>query len=467
MVSEFTDSAEALGTGEAALAPAAIICHLKKGVLSPVETLAQSVAGIAPSATPGMLIPLVFANSGNGTWLAYLLATIGMLFTAQCINEFASRSACPGSLYTFVSSGFGTRAGNLTGWALMFAYVICGATCIAEFAIYALSLAKHFLNLQVSSPIAMLFSAVLVGYIGYKNVKLSASLMLWLELLSMGLILLVVGLTLGHHGFAIDMKQLTLSGVTFENVRMGLVMAIFSFAAFESAASLGSEAANPLVSIPRAIMRSVIVSGLFFVSSTYAMVMSFHGMSPGLEKCSTPLLVMTEQVGLPALGHLIDAGIMLSFFAAGLANLNAGARAIYKMSQNGLLHGKFGDAHEQNGTPHYAVLASSALSLTIAVVLASFNYPLLDIVGWLGTLATFGFIYSYMATSLSAGKMLGRENLFTLSKKLIVCMSVFVLSASLIGSINPAAPAPYNFLPLVFVVYMALGYVWCRKVRIF
>ncbi len=54
---------------------------------------------------------------------------------------------------------------------------------------------------------------------------------------------------------------------------------------------------------------------------------------------------------------------MMSFFAAGLANLNAGARAIYKMSQNGLLHNKFGDAHASNGTPHLAVLASSALSL--------------------------------------------------------------------------------------------------------
>ncbi len=66
--------------------------------------------------------------------------------------------------------------------------------------------------------------------------------------------------------------------------------------------------------------------------------MSFHGDSVGLDKCPTPLLNMTAAVGLPVLGHLIDGGIMMSFFAAGLANLNAGARAIYKMGQNGLLH---------------------------------------------------------------------------------------------------------------------------------
>jgi len=446
-----------------AMPPPAATGGLKYGVLSPIETLAQSIAGIAPSATPGMLIPIVFGFAGNGTWLSYLLATVGMLFTAQCINEFASRSACPGSLYTFVSKGFGPRAGNLTGWALMFAYVVCGSACIAEFAVYALSLAKHFFNFQISSQAAMLFSAAFIGYIGYKNVKLSATLMLWLELLSMGLILLVVGLIIIRHGLAIDLQQIGLKGVTFENVRMGLVMAIFGFAAFESSASLGTEAANPLKSIPRAIMRSVIFSGLFFVLCSYAMVMSFHSSPVSLDKCSTPLLSMTDLIALPALGHLIDAGIMMSFFAAGLANLNAGARAIFKMSQNGLLHVAFGDAHTANGTPHFAVMASSALSLGIAVILATLNCPLMDIVGWLGTLATFGFIYSYMATSLSAGKMLAGASLFTAGKKVVVAASVFVLSASIIGSLYPVPPYPYNLLPFIFAVYMGLGYYWCKK----
>ncbi|MBU6452399.1 MAG: APC family permease [Cyanobacteria bacterium REEB67] len=443
---------------------------LRQGVLSPVETLAQSIAGIAPSATPGMLIPIVFGFAGNGTWLSYLLATVGMLFTAQCINEFASRSACPGSLYTFVSKGFGHRAGVMTGWALMFAYVICGAACIAEFAVYALSLAKNFLHLQITSQGAMFFSAALIGYIGYKNVKLSASLMLWLELLSVGLILLVVALTFfylgGHPGFSFDWRQLSLQGVSFENVRMGLVMAIFGFAAFESSASLGTEAANPLQSIPRAIMRSVIFSGLFFVLSSYAMVMSFHGppASPiTLDKCSTPLLTMAEHVGMPALGHLIDVGIMMSFFAAGLANLNAGARAIFKMSQDGLLHVKFGDAHAINGTPHFAMLASSLISLTIAVALATFNYPLLDIVGWLGTLATFGFIYAYLATSLSAARMLKRVALFTPLKRFVVAASIIVLSAALVGSLYPVPAAPYNILPFIFLVYMLTGLFACWK----
>src|SRR6202789_2721708 len=77
---------------------------LRRGALSPLETLAQSVSTIAPTTTPAATIPLVCALSGNGTWLAYLLATVAILLVALCIARFARYSASPGSLYTYAST---------------------------------------------------------------------------------------------------------------------------------------------------------------------------------------------------------------------------------------------------------------------------------------------------------------------------------------------------------------------------
>jgi len=51
---------------------------LHAGALSPVETLAQSVSAIAPSTTPSLIIPLVFALAGSATWFVYLLATVAI-----------------------------------------------------------------------------------------------------------------------------------------------------------------------------------------------------------------------------------------------------------------------------------------------------------------------------------------------------------------------------------------------------
>src|SRR5580692_5807463 len=65
---------------------------LRRGALSPLETLAQSVSTIAPTTTPAATIPLVCALAGNGTWLADLLATIAVLLVALCIARFAKYS---------------------------------------------------------------------------------------------------------------------------------------------------------------------------------------------------------------------------------------------------------------------------------------------------------------------------------------------------------------------------------------
>ena len=74
---------------------------MRAGILSPLETLAQSVSTMAPTTTPAATIPLVCALAGNGTWLAYVLATTAVLLVALCIGQYARHSASPGSLYTY------------------------------------------------------------------------------------------------------------------------------------------------------------------------------------------------------------------------------------------------------------------------------------------------------------------------------------------------------------------------------
>src|SRR5262245_31135766 len=65
---------------------------LRREILSPMETLAQSVSTIAPASTPVVTIPLVCGLAGNGTWLAYVLSTIAILLVAWCIGRFARYS---------------------------------------------------------------------------------------------------------------------------------------------------------------------------------------------------------------------------------------------------------------------------------------------------------------------------------------------------------------------------------------
>ena len=237
---------------------------LRHQVLSPLETLGQSVANIAPTGTPTVVIPLVFAAAGAGTWFAYLFALVGVLLVSFSINQFARRSASPGSIYSYIAIGLGPNWGIAAGWTLLIAYIGCASSVTSGFAIYANVFIKDVFNLTDDLPAVWLVGLILISVVGawfvaWKDIKLSARLTLGLELTSVVFILVVVVATLIRLGFHIDWSQLRLEGLSLDSLRLGLVLAIFSFTGFESAAALGAEAKAPLRSIPRAIWQSALL----------------------------------------------------------------------------------------------------------------------------------------------------------------------------------------------------------------
>src|SRR5579871_2032006 len=110
---------------------------LRRGVLSPMETLAQSVSTMAPTTTPAATIPLVCALAGNGTWLAYVLATVAILLVALCIARYARLSASPGSLYTYAAGTLPPSLSATVAWSLLLAYIATGSSVIGGFYHYA------------------------------------------------------------------------------------------------------------------------------------------------------------------------------------------------------------------------------------------------------------------------------------------------------------------------------------------
>ena len=110
---------------------------LKSRALGFPTLLAQSVALISPTMTAVLIIPICFADSGQGTWLAYLFATVGLVLVGTNINQFTRRSTSPGALYAFVTRGLGVPLGFLCGWCLILAYMLTGMAVMAGSVNYA------------------------------------------------------------------------------------------------------------------------------------------------------------------------------------------------------------------------------------------------------------------------------------------------------------------------------------------
>jgi amino acid transporter len=438
---------------------------LRAGTLSQSEAIGQSLANIAPTATPAMGIPFILALSGNGSWLACLLAMLAIGCVAYQINIFAKRSSSSGSLYSFVDESLGSSVSLFTAWALLIAYIGTGCAVIGGLAIYAYSLLGAHLAASIAVTIGITIGAVaLAGFLAYRDVHISARVMLIIEALSIFLILLLFLLPGPRNALQWDKAQWMLTGVTLKQVRSGLVLAIFGFVGFESAASLGAEAKNPLKTIPRAITLTAWVSGLFFVLAAYAETVGFNGYSQELANTGAPLQMLAGLRHLPLLAPIITATTVCSFFACTLACITAAARILYKLSHDDHIHAACGVTHPRHQTPHVAILIVSIIVLALTVAMTLFHVVPFDVYGWAGTFATYGFITAYFLVSIGSIVILSRTRSFSVVSIVTLAGSFFVLTLAAAGSFD-AGDGAYHWLPYLYIALLvaALPLIFMRS----
>jgi len=408
---------------------------LRREVLSPMETLAQSVSTIAPMTTPVATIPLVCALAGNGTWLAYVLATGAILLVAMCVGKFARYSASPGSLYTYTSMVLPPSLAAAAAWSLLLAYIATGSSVIGGFYHYGNLLLRDATGHGISAALLALVVTAISIWIAWRDVKISARLMLWIEAVSVSLILVVITLVLVRQGHHLDWQQFHLRGMS--GLRLGLILALFSFVGFESATTLGSEARNPLRTIPRAVIQSALLAGAIFIACAYAEVLGLRSAGQDLGTSQAPMRVLARVGGLPLLGPLIDMGALVSMFAGTLACITAAARVLLLMSHNGLVHGSLRKTHARNETPGLAIFVMGAAAVLPVVILAALGSSGLDVYGWMGSLATYGFIVAYALVSLALPRYLREHNAYRPGAQIIPWLAFCAMPLALVGNLYP------------------------------
>jgi amino acid transporter len=438
---------------------------LRHNILTPWETVAQSVGAIAPATSPVLTIPLVFALAGNGTWAAYALATVQITLIALLIGALARRSASPGSLYSYATASLPPVFASIAAWALLLGYVATGSSIAAGFALYANVLLKSFTGHLASPSLLILVCVLATATMAYRDVKLSARTMLWLEAVSVACILVVLLLVLWKNGLHPDWPQLRLHGSSISSVRLGLVLAIFSFVGFESATALGHEAKEPLRTIPRAVLQCALGAGAFFVLTAYAEVLGFRNSGVALDKSDAPMHVLANHAAVPVLGIIIDAGAMISMFACALACITAAARILLLMAHNRLVPIHLCKTHHRNETPHLAVVLTAVVVGVPTLVLTALGYSGTDIYGWLGSFAVYGFITIYGLTCVALPLQLKRQGALSKGLLLVAILGGISMIMALAGTLYPVPAPPYSWLPYLYFVYLLITLVFFFRSR--
>jgi amino acid transporter len=447
--------------------PPGVDGSLEGNRLTFVESVAQTLGSMAPSGGVALLIPLVFVNSGNGTWLLFVPVVLGYMLLAANVNAFASRTASAGSFTAYAEMGLGPGAGVLAGWTYFATLVFAVGSAAPSAAYYA---AQAAAGLGFAVPGAVVVSGIaafaLAGWwAARRDISLSTDLMLGAECISLGSMIVVALLFFVRTGRWLDTDQFRLVNVRPDGLRLGMVLAFMSLTGFESVTTLSEEAKHPLKAVPRAIVTCIAPIGLLYLLMAYAIVAAFRGSGLDLGSSLMPFDHMARAAGWPRLAIVVSVGVTLSFFACLLGCMNAAARILFSLSRQGRFWTFFGAVHPRNRTPSRAITLVAVLAAGVPLSVVAFGARIEDCMGYVSQLAGLGFISTYLITCAAAPFFLRRLGILRRRHVAVAAAGFGIFGFALAGSLYPAPPPPWNRLPYFFGGAVAAGVAvtWLRS----
>jgi len=189
-----------------------------------------------------------------------------------------------------------------------------------------------------------------------------------------------------------------------------MVLGILGFVGFSSADALGREAKNPYRAIPRAVMWSAALVGVLYLFSAYTQIAV---LGDGLATVASPLQSLADRTGMPSwFTAVLNFGVAASFFAVVVAPLNVIGRIVYVMGKEGVVHEALGRTHETHLTPHRVVLLIfGPAAIVLDVILLSLNIAPMDIVVWVDTWGTYGYMVAYALVAAVCMRYVREQNL--------------------------------------------------------
>jgi amino acid transporter len=191
--------------------------------------------------------------------------------------------------------------------------------------------------------------------------------------------------TITSFQFHTDAKSVV-SPHAFSYMIIQACIAILILVGFESVTAMGEEAKNAKRDIPRAVILSLLIQGVFcylieyfaanyFLNSGYQVSNALGSAAPVGDMM---VIVGTWLFGSPAAGKafmLVQAlTVFLALIGTTLSCMNTGARVTYAMGRDKEVPEHFGMLHGEKLTPHRAIWMLATISVFVGIASIIFNF---------------------------------------------------------------------------------------------
>jgi len=385
-----------------------------KKTLSLTGVTVNAMALIAPGAFLWITYQIQASNNGGDTdmWTGIVAALIVAFLTAVAFSEMARRypEAGAGGSYYFAEKAFLDKekashqrfariAKFLTGWAAHLFYWVYPGVMVAMMATLITYIFSQFnINLPVPMQIgvAILFS-IFVGFIAVRGISGSTNVAIIINIIQLvslvGFSILAIMFRLQNPLHATQWLHPSAISIVFPHSLGAMLfqstIAILILVGFESSTSLAGEAINPKKDIPRGVILSLIIQGLFaylleYFAANYAISEKLVYVGADGSKLTgiaaaaasgAPIGDLTRLIGDSMLGGngfalmiIIAITVALAVLGTTLAAMNTAVRVSFAMAQDKEMPGLMGVLHDKHATPHMGVWMLVIVSAIIGSV---------------------------------------------------------------------------------------------------
>ena len=297
--------------------------------------------------------------AGNSVWISFLLGTIVAMFAGLSYAELTALFPKAAAEYTFVKHAFKNNfLAFIIGWLTAITSMITAATVSLGFGGYL----AQFVNLPITiSAILLIVGLSVVNFIGIKESAWANTIF---AIITAGGLVLIIFLGMTYETTErIDYFEMPNGTI---GIILAFVLIFFAFIGFEDMANVAEEVKKPKKTLPRAIVLTVIITGIIYLLVSLSVVRVVNWEELG--QSAAPLAAVAER-SLGIGGSITLSAIALFATASTvLITLVAGSRILYGMAKSKSLPLSLCKIHSKTKTPWIAVIGILITSMAFALI---------------------------------------------------------------------------------------------------
>lgn len=325
-----------------------------------VSLFALTIYGVGNILGAGIygLIGSVVGQTGNLSWLVFVLASITGAFTGLSYAELSAMYPKSAAEFVYTEEAFKKRILSfILGWIIIFSGILSASTVSLVFGGYLSDLfgiPSIILNIIFAIILVLILS--LINFIGIKTSTRTNILFTLIE--ASGLIIIII---IGFFGEQAPNYFTLPSGSSFAVIFSAVALIFFAYIGFEDIANIAEEVKEPHKNLPKAIIYSIIITTILYCFTAISVVNILDYST--IAASDAPLKIVAETIMGPSGGIIMT---LIALFATAntvLIMLIVTSRMMYGMARDKALPEGLSKISPKYRTPIISVLLTMCFTI--------------------------------------------------------------------------------------------------------